>query len=180
MTSAWNALVLNADHRPVTRFPLSVWSFERTMRAVLKERVDILEDYGVELHSPSLIYRPPSVVVLKTYVKRPQRVPFTRMNVFLRDQFTCQYCGKPFEAHELTFEHVVPRSAGGGVNWENICAACVPCNQRKANRRDMKPMRPPREPSIGEMTKLRRLRSESFHDSWLDYLYWSGALDRDS
>jgi 5-methylcytosine-specific restriction endonuclease McrA len=180
MTQAWTALVLNADHMPMTRFPLSVWTFERTMRNVLKDRVVVLAEHDVELHSQSLTYRPPSVVALRSYVKRPEKVAFTRMNVFLRDGFRCQYCAGEFESKDLTFDHVVPRRDGGRTGFGNIVAACVPCNTRKGSRRDMTPLRPPRTPTIHEMSRLRKLRTENFHESWIDYLYWSVELERDA
>ncbi len=139
----------------------------------------VLETYDVELRSPSITYSPPSVVALVSYVKRPLKVPFTRLNVFLRDDFRCQYCGETFEAKDLTFDHVVPRMAGGRNGFGNVVAACVPCNSAKGHRRDIRPMRPPREPDPGEMLKLRQGRTGMFHESWMDYLYWSGALEKD-
>ena len=75
--------------------------------------------------------RLPSVVSLKTYVKPSRHPAFTRFNVFLRDRFSCQYCG---EREELTFDHVVPRSKGGTTTWENVVAACSACNLRKGDR----------------------------------------------
>ena len=73
----------------------------------------------------------PSVVSLKEYVKPARHPAFTRFNVFLRDRFQCQYCGS---RDDLTFDHVIPRSKGGRTTWENVVAACAPCNLRKANR----------------------------------------------
>ena len=174
-----NALVLNADHRPITRYPLSTWSMERTMRNTMRDRVIVLERYDVILRSQFMEYQPPSVVALRSYVKRPQRVPFTRLGVFTRDGFRCQYCNEAFESRDLTFDHVVPRAQKGGSNWENIVAACVPCNTKKGHRTDMAPIRPPREPRPDEMLKLRQLGSEKFRDDWMSYLYWSGALEKD-
>lgn len=177
MTSAYPALVLNADFSPVSTFPLSQWGFERTMRNVLKERVIVLESYDAELRSPSMTYRPPSVVALKNYVARPDRVPFTRMNLFLRDDFRCQYCGEKHRPEDLTFDHVVPRTDGGLVSWTNIVAACVPCNSRKGHRRDLRPIRDPERPTSWTLRKKRRINTDNLHKTWLDYLYWSGLLE---
>jgi len=177
MTPAYPALVLNADFQPVSAFPLSVWDFARTLRNVLKDRVSVLEEYDALLRSPSISYRPPSVVALRRFVKRPDNVPFTRMNVFLRDDFTCQYCGSRFAPKDLTFDHVLPRSEGHGACWENIVAACVPCNTRKGARRDIRPIRPPHKPSRYELVGKQAIPKESLHRSWLDYLYWSGVLE---
>ena len=104
------ALVLNADYRPLSYYPLSLWSWQDAIKAVFLDRVNIVSEYEAAVHSPTFEMKLPSVVVLKTYI-RPNRYPaFTRFNVFLRDKFECQYCASP---SELTFDHVVPRSKGG-------------------------------------------------------------------
>ena len=104
------ALVLNADFRPLSYYPLSIWCWQDAIKAVFLDRVNIVSEYDTLVRSPSFEMRLPSVVSLKSYVK-PSRFPaFTRFNVFLRDRFTCQYCG---EREDLTFDHVVPRSKGG-------------------------------------------------------------------
>ena len=103
------ALVLNADYRPLSYYPLSLWSWQDTIKAVFLDRVTVVSEYEVAVRSPSFSMRLPSVVSLKTYV-RPARSPaFTRFNVFLRDRFECQYC---WADDDLTFDHVVPRSRG--------------------------------------------------------------------
>ena len=78
----------------------------------------------------------PSVVSLKTYIRPSRRPAFTRFNVFLRDEFECQYCGDP---NDLTFDHVVPRSKGGRTTWENVVTACSPCNLTKGGRMPTRP-----------------------------------------
>ena len=131
---AFPALVLNADYRPLSYFPLSLWSWQDTIKAVFLERVNIVQEYERVVHSPSYQMRLPSVVSLKTYV-RPSRHPaFTRFNVFLRDRFQCQYCGVTRVANDLTFDHVVPRSRGGRTTWENVVTACAPCNLAKGGK----------------------------------------------
>lgn len=179
MTTNLAALVLNADYQPLTRFPLTFWDVERTMKNVMRGRVTVVAEYDAVLRSQRDSWRPPSVVALLDYVKRPAHVPFTRENIFMRDEFRCQYCGNHFSSRDLTFDHVVPRAAGGGTNWENIASSCGPCNSAKGHRRDMKPLKPPREPSTTEMISKRRLRPENFHATQLDVLYWSGILERD-
>ena len=124
------ALVLNADFRPLSYYPLSVWCWQDAIKAVFLDRVNIVSEYDTLVRSPSFEMRLPSVVSLKSYIK-PTRFPaFTRFNVFLRDRFTCQYCG---EREDLTFDHVVPRSKGGVTTWENVVAACSDCNLKKAD-----------------------------------------------
>ena len=120
--------MLNADFRPLSYYPLSLWSWQDAIKAVFLDRVNIVSEYERVVRSPSFEFRLPSVVSLKTYVK-PARTPaFTRFNVFLRDRFTCQYCG---DHDDLTFDHVVPRSKGGHTTWDNVVTACSPCNLLK-------------------------------------------------
>src|SRR4051794_29424458 len=124
----WPVLVLNADCRPLSYYPLSLWSWQDAIKAVFLERVNIVSEYDRVVRSPSHELRLPSVVSLKTYVK-PARTPaFTRFNVFLRDRFTCQYCGAD---NDLTFDHLVPRSKGGHTTWDNVVTACSSCNLLK-------------------------------------------------
>ena len=99
------ALVLNADYRPLSYYPLSLWSWQEAVKAAWLDRVQILAEYDEVVRSPSTTIRIPSVVVLKEYVQPQKRVAFTRFNLFLRDQFCCQYCGTK---GDLTFDHVVP------------------------------------------------------------------------
>ena len=87
------ALVLNADYRPLSYYPLSLWPWQEAVKAAVLDRVNILAEYDEVVRSPSLEIRIPSVVVLKDYVKPQKRVAFTRFNLFLRDEFCCQYCG---------------------------------------------------------------------------------------
>src|ERR1700716_509971 len=106
----WPALVLNADFRPLSYYPLSLWSWQDAIKAVFLERVNIVSEYDVAVHSPSFTMKLPSVVSLKSYVKPARHPAFPRFNVFLRDRFSCQYCGAD---RDLTFDHLVPRSKGG-------------------------------------------------------------------
>ena len=115
------ALVLNADYRPLSYYPLSLWSWQDAIKAVFLDRVNIIAEYDHAVSSPSFSMKLPSVVCLKSYVQ-PSRYPaFTRFNVFLRDKFECQYCG---EEDDLTFDHVTPRARGGQTTWENVVTAC--------------------------------------------------------
>jgi 5-methylcytosine-specific restriction endonuclease McrA len=173
------ALVLNADYRPLSYYPLSLWSWQDAIKAVFLDRVNIVSEYDRTVRSPGFQMRLPSVVSLKTYVK-PSRVPaFTRFNVFLRDKFTCQYCG----SHEdLTFDHVIPRSKGGLTTWENVVTACSCCNLRKGDKMPkeagMAPYQAAYAPTIGDLHSNGRLFPPNYlHESWMDYLYWDSELD---
>ena len=142
-------------------------------------RVQIVAEYDQVVRSQRQDFRIPSVVVLKDYVKPQKRVAFTRFNLFLRDEFCCQYCGA---RGDLTFDHVLPRSKGGVTSWENVVAACSPCNLRKGSRTlrqaGLHLARPPRVPTAAEMQAHgRRFPPNHLHQSWMDYLYWDAELD---
>ncbi len=87
------ALVLNADYRPLSYYPLSLWPWQEAVKAAWLDRVDIVSEYDEVVRSPSTMIKIPSVVVLKDYIKPQKQVAFTRFNLFLRDEFCCQYCG---------------------------------------------------------------------------------------
>jgi 5-methylcytosine-specific restriction endonuclease McrA len=173
------ALVLNADYRPLSYFPLSLWSWQDTVKAVFLERVNIVAEYDRVVRAVSLEMRLPSVVSLKTYVKPTRNPAFTRFNVFLRDRFQCQYCGA---RDDLTFDHVVPRSRGGRTTWDNVVTACAPCNLLKGgrlpHRAAMHPRSAPHRPSVSELQNNGRMFPPNYlHVSWADYLYWDSELE---
>ncbi len=145
------ALVLNADFRPLSYFPLSVWSWQDAIKAVFLDRVSVLNEYETEVRSPSITMRLPSVIALKDYIPAARKPAFTRFNVFLRDAFACQYCAERQPAPDLTFDHVIPRCRGGRTTWENVVTACGVCNLRKGSRLprecNMVPRMAPRQPS---------------------------------
>ena len=119
------ALVLNADFRPLSYYPLSLWSWQDAIKAVFLKRVNIIENYDLEVHSPNLTLKIPSVISLKDYVSLRKSPAFTRFNVFLRDNFACQYCYKQFLANELTFDHLKPKCMGWKTAWKNVVSACT-------------------------------------------------------
>ena len=173
------ALVLNADFRPLSYFPLSLWCWQDTIKAVFLDRVNIVCEYDETVHSPSFEMKLPSVVSLKTYVRPARHPAFTRFNVFLRDRFACQYCGAN---RDLTFDHVVPRSRGGRTTWENVVTACSPCNLLKGGRLThecrMFPAVRPARPSLHHLHQNGRLFPPNYlHESWHDYLYWDSELE---
>jgi 5-methylcytosine-specific restriction endonuclease McrA len=173
------ALILNADYRPLSYFPLSIWPWQDAIKAVFLDRVNIVSEYETEVHSPNHTMRLPSVVSLREYVQ-PARYPaFTRFNLFLRDEFTCQYCGVQ---GDLTFDHVIPRSRGGRTTWDNVVAACSSCNLRKANhslaKSNMNLRRKAFRPSAMQLQNIgRKFPPNHLHGSWLDYLYWDTELE---
>lgn len=174
-----HALVLNADYRPLSYYPLSLWPWQDAVKAVFLDRVMVVENYDRVVKSPSFEMALPSVVALKEFVRPAIYPAFTRFNVFLRDKFQCQYCGT---GDDLTFDHVIPRSKGGRTTWENVTTACAPCNLRKANRLPkqvgMIPAHTPARPTMQDLHNHGRGFPPNYlHESWFDYLYWDIELE---
>jgi 5-methylcytosine-specific restriction endonuclease McrA len=121
------ALVLNASYEP-----LSVVSSRRATVLMLAEKADLVSASGQRFRSEHLAVDVPSVVRLRHFVKVPfgRRAALNRRAVFARDGGRCQYCGDPADS----IDHVVPRAKGGAHVWENVVAACRPCNVRKRDR----------------------------------------------
>jgi 5-methylcytosine-specific restriction endonuclease McrA len=175
-------LVLNADMQPLSWGPLSVWSWQDALVAVLQERVNAVINYDVEVHSTRQSFPIPSVVALKRFHKR-RKVAFTRYHVFLRDRFSCQYCGKTLPAKDLTFDHIIPRSRGGTTSWSNVVTSCQSDNLFKGSRSlkqsGLRLRSAPTEPTphqIDEAAKWHVAR-ENLHRTWLDFLYWDADLE---
>ena len=159
-----NALVLNASYEP-----LSVVSARRATCLVLSEKAEMLEDDGIVLHSERLDFAQPSVIRLRYMVKVPyvRRSAVSRRAIFARDEHRCQYCG----AHADSIDHVFPRSRGGGHHWENVAAACKPCNLTKRDRTPeeagMRLARPCRAPRA---TAWVVVSVSGVPDTWRPYL----------
>jgi len=122
-----SALVLNATYEP-----LSVVSARRAVCLVLADKAEVIHDDGTAIHSARTSVPTPLVIRLRYVVKVPyhRRTTLSRRAVFARDDHRCQYCG----GHADSIDHVVPRSKGGPHDWENVAAACRPCNLRKRDR----------------------------------------------
>lgn len=175
------ALILNADYRPLSYYPLSLWSWQDAIRAVFRDSVMVVSEYERIVRSPGSEFKLPSVLALKEYVHTGRGPAFTRFNVFLRDHWQCQYCGGYFNTSDLTFDHIVPRSRGGRTTWSNIVTACQDCNLTKGNRLSdecgMYPLSEPEQPSIYALQENGRKFPPNFlHESWGDFLYWDTEL----
>lgn len=138
-----SALVLNATYEP-----LSVVSSRQAVCLVLADKAEVVHDDGTVLHAARLAVPTPVVIRLRYVVKVPyhRRTSLSRRAVFARDDSRCQYCG----GHADSIDHVMPRSRGGEHVWENVAAACRPCNLRKRDRTpeeaNMRLARAPRVP----------------------------------
>ncbi|TAK15112.1 MAG: HNH endonuclease, partial [Rhizorhabdus sp.] len=136
-------------------------------------------EYDREVRSPNFAMRLPSVIALRQYVKQSDNPAFTRFNLFLRDRFSCQYCGS---LQDLTFDHVIPRAQGGRTTWENVATACAPCNLRKGGRTPrqagMRLFEIARRPTSWELQENgRSFPPHYLHQSWRDWLYWDVELE---
>jgi 5-methylcytosine-specific restriction endonuclease McrA len=123
-------LLLNASFEP-----LNVINWKRAVKLVFMEKVEVVEESERVVRSVSESMRIPSVVRLVRFIRfRRREARFSRRNVYARDHYKCQYCAKRYPADELTCDHVIPRSRGGGTDWTNIVTCCVGCNRKKGGR----------------------------------------------
>src|SRR5436309_6572743 len=159
-------LVLNATFEPI-----NVCTVRRAVVLLLKEKAEMIEHAEWELHSATSTMARPMVIRLVSYVRIPRdthRRKITRRAVFARDDWTCQYCGA---RSNLTVDHVVPRSKGGGSSWDNIVASCAPCNRRKGNslprQVGMRLLKQPRTPSPHVFIHVA---SPTIPTAWQQYL----------
>ena len=171
-------LLLNATFEP-----LKVVHWQKAITLLCQGKVEVISVYDREIHSVSLSFKLPSVIRLLRYIKIRRRfdtVPFSRANIYARDDHTCQYCGRSSLIGDLTFDHVVPVAQGGRKDWENIVTCCIICNRQKGGRAPAEagmhlirmPRRPQRTPAVRITIGLREAP-----ESWRDYLYWNVELD---
>lgn len=174
-----NTLLLNASFEPLCVVP---WT--KAITLFYKGRVEIIEEHDQTVRSVSFSFKLPSVVRLLRFVKirrQSESVPFTRANIYARDDHSCQYCGGHFGTEDLTFDHVIPQAQGGGKSWENIVTCCIDCNRRKdaqtPEQAGMPLLRVPRKP--GRTLLLRvAVGIRTMPPSWREWLYWNVELDR--
>jgi len=175
------ALLLNADMQPLSYLPLSLVSWKDAVKAVFQGKAVVLASYDRLVRSPSVELRAPSVIALREMAHRPRvraKPTLTKRVVLLRDELQCLYCGKRCAPRELTLDHVVPRSAGGGFTWTNVATCCVACNRRKGQlqphelgRVKMKLQKKPHEPTRMELQqKARRLTPFQERPDWAPYI----------
>jgi 5-methylcytosine-specific restriction endonuclease McrA len=159
-----SALVLNTTYEP-----LCVVSARRAVVLVLSDKAEVIHDSGARMHSARLTFTVPSVVRLTAFVRVPlrRRAPLNRRAVFARDGGRCQYCAGPAES----IDHVVPRSRGGEHTWENVVAACRPCNTRKRDRLlSETPMALRRRPAVPRELTWVTVAAGTVPSAWEPYL----------
>lgn len=169
-------LLLNTTYEP-----LRVVSWQRAVAMLCLDKVEVIRAYPVTLRAMSWSIAMPSVVRLTSFVRRRRvRIAMTRRNVFVRDGHRCQYCLREFPTKELTCDHVHPRSQGGKTTWENVVAACGPCNRKKGGRTPeqarMKLHRVPARPDSLPVQFTLNLGGNP-PPEWRDFLHWVKAVD---
>ena len=158
-------LVLNASYEP-----LNITSWRRAIVLLIKEKAEQIEHGSLFIY-PNMPL--PTVIRLRHYVHVPYKdIPLTRRNILHRDGHSCQYCG--YSGDELTLDHVIPRSRGGGDAWENIVTACVRCNVRKGNRTPREAGMPleskPSKPHSSLYFEVRKQIRSGRHVEWKKYV----------
>ena len=164
----------------ITYEPLKVINWKKAVTMLFLGKVEVIEEYGREIHSVSFQIKLPSVVRLLKYVKRPKNpIKFSRQNIYARDRYACQYCGRKFPSEEFTYDHIIPKSRGGKTEWENIVTCCVGCNRKKGGRTpkeaSMRLIRKPSRPTWVPALRIT-IGYRNVPESWRDYLYWNVEL----
>ena len=172
-------LLLNASYEP-----LKVVDWKKAITLWCQGKVEIISVYDREIHSVSISFKLPSVIRLLRYIKIKRRfdyVPFSRANIYARDEHRCQYCGESLPTTELTFDHAVAVAQGGREDWENIVTCCISCNRKKGGRTPqeagMHLVRTPRRPESAPATIRITVGLRNAPESWRDYLYWNVELE---
>lgn len=163
--------------------PLKVVSWKRAIELLTLGKCEVIEEYDQEVRSAYLVIKIPAVVrLVRAFRKQVKNVKFSRVNLYARDDYRCQYCSKQCSMSELTYDHVIPRSQNGKTTWTNIVSCCVKCNSKKSGRTPkqagMKLLKDPVQPKATPAVVLR-LSRKSVPQAWVEYLYWSGALEKD-
>jgi 5-methylcytosine-specific restriction endonuclease McrA len=167
-----DTLLLNQDGRPLRMLPPSTLTWQDAVKALWLDKVVVMKNHDDwVVRSQKLILPVPSIVMTKEYISPQVGVNFNRKMVYLRDEFTCQYCGEEFETDDLTLDHVIPKSQGGKLEWDNVVTACCSCNFMKGAGL-MRPLSEPRQPNYWEMARKARERMNfRMRDpAWAEYI----------
>lgn len=158
--------------------PISIVNWKKAIIYVAQEKVEVVKEYDRVIHSAKAEWKLPAVIRFITKFMRPRKmVKFSRQNVYARDRWRCQYCSQKFPAGELTYDHVIPKSFPNspGTCWENIVAACIPCNTRKGNRTPqqarMRLRRVPTRPDWVPIFAMKISSSKIVPELWRDFCY---------
>lgn len=170
-------LVLNQNYEP-----LNICNIKRALVLIIGGKAEVLEQDDGAVHSASSAFQLPSVIRLHCLVRRPRPVvKLTRREIFLRDNYTCQYCGT--QTRDLTLDHVIPKSRGGAHTWENLVSACRSCNHRKGGRlmseTRMMLRRAPVQPRAGRYYSIQRRLERTPNREWGKFIPGFESLTAD-
>ena len=160
--------------------PIDVISWKDAVRLLTLDKIEVIEEYDKDIRSMYLVIKMPAVVrLVNSFRKRKAQVKFSRVNIYTRDKYTCQYCGVKGGMKKFTFDHVLPRSRGGKTSWTNITTCCRDCNSKKRDRTPeeagMKLIKRPERPKWLPSVTIR-LSRQPVPGKWNDYLYWHSPL----
>lgn len=163
--------------------PVNIISWKQAITLLFLGKVEVIEEYDRDIKTTSIAIKIPAVVrLLNAFRRHKKAVKFSRVNIYGRDKYTCQYCGTKRAIGDLTYDHVLPRAQGGKTTWTNIATCCEGCNRKKANRTPeqagMKLLKAPMQPMATPVLVVTVSR-ESVPDAWRDYLYWTAELEQD-
>ena len=177
-----DTLHLNADGQPLSLLPLSTITWQDAMRLIYLDKARILKEYDFwTIRSQHLTMKVPSIIISTEQIKYAKHLKYSRGNIYLRDDFTCQLqstwrCkeAKGKVRHDLlTLDHVVPRSHGGKTNWVNCCTSCKECNSEKGNDASILPKKKPWKPSYFEiLSKRKKFPLHIRDEEWRFYIDW--------
>ena len=165
--------------------PLKIISWEDAMFRIVTGDAEIVEETDIPIRSATKEWKLPSVIRQFKKFRRKGKVQFSRINIYMRDGWTCQYCKEKKQTKELTFDHVLPRAQGGVTSWTNIVTACRPCNSYKEDKTPeqagMKLMRKPEEPKW--LPAQMVIKMKTLPKAWEPYVdtrslaYWTTELE---
>lgn len=161
-------LVLNSDYEP-----LNICNIRRAISLVFLGKVDVLHESQIPIHTVSATYTSPSVVRLRSHVRRPMpQIKLSRRSILARDNYTCQYCGH--KSSDLTVDHIIPRRLGGGNTWDNLVACCKKCNTKKGDKTlaqlNYTLRQQPKKPKYVPFISLTKFMNGAKNEVWRDYL----------
>ena len=170
-------LMLDQGYAPVKVIP-----WQRAIQLLFLGKVEVVEEYDRDVRSTYLVIKIPAVVrLLRAFRRQKKPVKFSRVNIYGRDNYACQYCGVQRPIVELTYDHVVPRAQGGTTTWTNIVTACARCNEWKGNRTPKQagmrllkePVQPRNVPAL-----VIEVSRENAPAAWRDYMWWTSELEQ--
>lgn len=164
-------LQLNSGYEPI-----GLVSWKKAIKKVLSGKAEVLDVQDSLLRYSNITDKKPAVIRIFKYHKAHCYVRLNRENIFARDQYVCQYCGKKFKAKELTLDHIIPQSRGGPNSWTNLVTCCDSCNNKKDNRTPEEANMPlrtlPTRPNWLPAILVKAIKNTGIPPQWARWLDW--------